>query len=69
MLIYTQLYEKTMEDEEIISDYLMYGISMRRPTLTVMLKEVTEFLILFFLYINVRPRNWPPFYSLELGED
>jgi len=32
-------------------------------------KEIFEFSVLISLYLNVRPRNWPPFFSLELYEE
>ena len=32
-------------------------------------KETIELVILVLMFVNVRPRNWPAFFSLEMGED
>lgn len=40
------------------------GVTM---TIFVMSKEFLELAILTWLYLNVRPRIWPNFFSLEVG--
>ena len=43
--------------------------SMEHPAHIVIPKEVGEFLILTCLYLNVRPRNWPQYFILEVSEN
>ena len=38
-------------------------------TLTIYIKEFVETCLLFALYYLSRARNWPPFFSLDLGDD
>ncbi len=40
-----------------------------RLTLEVLLKECVEVSLLSLFYFNIRPRDWPAFFTLEMHED
>ena len=60
-LVYTAVSESA---EENYKDFYA-GMSLKQPVLTVIIKETVEFGILFALYFNIRPRNWPELFMLE----
>ena len=68
-LVYYQFWAKPEETLSWMRNDLILGRSKPHPTLLISIKEYVEFMLLLALYINVRPRNWPPFFSLELHED
>ena len=43
--------------------------AMENPAKVIVPKELGEFLLLACLYFNVRPRNWPQFFTLEMNEN
>ena len=43
--------------------------SMDHPAKVIIPKELGEFLLLAYLYFNMRPRNWPQFFTIEMNEN
>lgn len=54
-----------------LENYLhKYGLQgLKSPKLTVVLKEIGELTILILLFLNIRPRRWPQFFTLEMNEN
>ena len=54
-------------EEDLQGMVTVHEEPVRNLTAIIFLKELVELAILTFLFINVRPRTWPQFYSLEIG--